>query len=479
MSYTAPSESAQLDNSQGGASNQGRRFQPGVLRPGPAPGVNYWFNERTIVAFDIAASVRRPLLVIGPSGSGKTSLGRAVAASFQASLYAPNLRSRSTVTDLCFTFDDRRALRDAQLGVSRVAPSHYIEPGILWWALDPDSAARRGDATDAAETARATDPGLNPGDRSRTAVVLLDDVDRTNDDFLLDLLTVLDTESFVVNETGFQVRATRDVLYIVTSNAARELTQSFVRRSVLLMLEEPPRDELLDIGRLHFPRVPLDILRDLTDRFVTMRAQLRSHTRGSAGIGIYLDAIRAVESMALNPADDSNWDQVARRILPMVAATPAPIPAPTTATIRPTAGVSVFINYAREDQDVAARLYDDLRTRGFSPWMDKRNLLPGQNWKLEIERAIRNSAFFIALLSSRSVNKRGYVQAELKAAYATLAEIPAGQIYVIPVRIDEVEVPPGPLVDLHWLDLEPYQSGLERIVATIEAVPPERSGAAS
>lgn len=108
--------------------------------------------------------------------------------------------------------------------------------------------------------------------------------------------------------------------------------------------------------------------------------------------------------------------------------------------------------------------------------MDKRNLLPGQPWKTEIEQAIRRASFFVALLSSRSVSKRGYVQAELKAAYEVLAEIPPGQIYVIPVRIDNVELPPGPLRDLHWLDLEPYHAGISRIIETIAAVPPERGG---
>ncbi|MGE0086834.1 MAG: toll/interleukin-1 receptor domain-containing protein [Desulfococcaceae bacterium] len=64
--------------------------------------------------------------------------------------------------------------------------------------------------------------------------------------------------------------------------------------------------------------------------------------------------------------------------------------------------LKVFISYAREDIDTARRLYADLKMAGIVPWMDKIDLLPGQNWKFHITKAIRESSFFIALLSSKS-----------------------------------------------------------------------------
>jgi hypothetical protein len=74
----------------------------------------------------------------------------------------------------------------------------------------------------------------------------------------------------------------------------------------------------------------------------------------------------------------------------------------------------VFISYAREDYEAAASIYRFLKDNVCDPWMDVESILPGQDWPLEIQKAIENSDFFIACLSSQSVNKRGFVQSELK-----------------------------------------------------------------
>jgi hypothetical protein len=74
----------------------------------------------------------------------------------------------------------------------------------------------------------------------------------------------------------------------------------------------------------------------------------------------------------------------------------------------------VFVSYAREDSAAALRLYEDLKPRAdLGLWLDKKDLLPGQTWSLEIRKAIRKSRYFIPLFSSTSVQKRGYVQKEI------------------------------------------------------------------
>jgi hypothetical protein len=97
---------------------------------------------------------------------------------------------------------------------------------------------------------------------------------------------------------------------------------------------------------------------------------------------------------------------------------------------------TVFISYAREDASSAEHLYMDLRKANIDAWLDTKCLLPGQNWKREISKAIKNSAYFLALISKRSVNKRGVVQKELKQAPDVLQEIPSHHIFLIPVRLD-------------------------------------------
>jgi hypothetical protein len=128
---------------------------------------------------------------------------------------------------------------------------------------------------------------------------------------------------------------------------------------------------------------------------------------------------------------------------------------------------TVFISYAREDYQPALRLYQDLQRTDLQPWLDKEELLPGQSWNLEIRKAIRKSRYFVALFSSTSVQKRGYVQKEYKLSLEVLDEFPEGEIFAIPVRLDSCEIPYEKFRKLEYLDLFPdWNQGVKRLLRT-------------
>lgn len=132
----------------------------------------------------------------------------------------------------------------------------------------------------------------------------------------------------------------------------------------------------------------------------------------------------------------------------------------------------VFISYAREDYEAARRLYDFLLLQGQEPWLDKECLLPGQKWESAIQAAIRESHFFIALLSLNSIEKRGYVQKELRAGLEMLGQIPDSQIFLIPIRIGECEPTHERLRELQWVDMFPnWEDGLQRLNKVFAFVP--------
>lgn len=121
----------------------------------------------------------------------------------------------------------------------------------------------------------------------------------------------------------------------------------------------------------------------------------------------------------------------------------------------------VFICYGREDETHARRLNQDLKGAGLNTWFDRERLLPGQKWEVEIKKAIGKSRFFIALLSSRSVNRRGFVQKELAQALSVLDEFPESGIFLIPARLDDCSLPTR-LQKLQWVDMFPsWSDGLE------------------
>ena len=125
----------------------------------------------------------------------------------------------------------------------------------------------------------------------------------------------------------------------------------------------------------------------------------------------------------------------------------------------------VFLCHASEDKQKVLEVYTRLRDEGFKPWIDKEDLLPGQFWEHEIPKAIKSSDFVILFLSKTSVSKRGYVQKEVKLALDVLDQSPEGRIFVIPVRLDDCEVPER-FRQLHWCNLF-ENDGWDRILKAI------------
>ncbi|MBT3877543.1 MAG: toll/interleukin-1 receptor domain-containing protein [Candidatus Scalindua sp.] len=126
----------------------------------------------------------------------------------------------------------------------------------------------------------------------------------------------------------------------------------------------------------------------------------------------------------------------------------------------------IFLSYSRMDIETARNLYKKLKTAGHSVWFDKESLLPGQDWEIEIRRAIVEAKAILICLSSSWVERRGYIQKELKLAIEVMKEIPEGEIHTIPVRLDDCQVPSA-LAKLQWVDIfEP--DGIERLQQALE-----------
>jgi hypothetical protein len=127
-----------------------------------------------------------------------------------------------------------------------------------------------------------------------------------------------------------------------------------------------------------------------------------------------------------------------------------------------------FIAYVEEDLPAAERLYSALAALGFDPWLDKKRLLPGQNWPRSIERIIEISDFFLACFSRRAAGKRGYFQSELRYALDCATRMPLGQIFFIPVRLDDCRLPSQISRQFQYVDLFPeWDRGFDRIVSVM------------
>ena len=110
----------------------------------------------------------------------------------------------------------------------------------------------------------------------------------------------------------------------------------------------------------------------------------------------------------------------------------------------------VFLCHASQDKPVVRKLYSRLLAEGWiDPWLDERKLLPGQDWRTNIEEAVESSEIVMICLSKNSVTKEGFIQKELRYAKEIALEKPEDTIFLIPILFEECEVPRG-LRFLQW-----------------------------
>jgi hypothetical protein len=102
----------------------------------------------------------------------------------------------------------------------------------------------------------------------------------------------------------------------------------------------------------------------------------------------------------------------------------------------------VFLCHSSNDKPTVRELYQRLKQEGWiDPWLDEDKLYPGQDWDLEIEKAVEDSDAVIVCLSKNSVSKEGYIQRELRFVLKIADLKPEGTVFIIPMRLDDCPMP--------------------------------------
>lgn len=101
-----------------------------------------------------------------------------------------------------------------------------------------------------------------------------------------------------------------------------------------------------------------------------------------------------------------------------------------------------FLCYAKENQSVVREFSQRLKSENWiDPWFDEEDILPGQIWQDSVVNAVRHSHAVIVFLSQVAIASEGFFHKELKLALDTAAEKPEGTIFIIPIRVDDCNVP--------------------------------------
>ncbi|MEM9685616.1 MAG: TIR domain-containing protein, partial [Bacteroidota bacterium] len=113
-----------------------------------------------------------------------------------------------------------------------------------------------------------------------------------------------------------------------------------------------------------------------------------------------------------------------------------------------------------------------LNEHGLNPWLDKESLTPGVIWEEKTEEAIKNARFFLACLSRKSVNKKGYFQKELRMALREFEKKPSGTSYFIPVLIEDIELLDIAVGKVHLKDFHAVkitdEKGFQKLITLIK-----------
>ena len=263
-------------------------------RPGSPADVQALLGEQAYLAdrglataIFLALSLGRPLLLEGEAGVGKTEVAKALAAAFGVELVRLQCYEGIDASQALYEWDYAR-----QLLSIRATPDGQAS------LRGPNAEAERVDDLFSARflVERPLLKALRAGDR---AVLLIDEVDRADDEFEAFLLEVLSDFQVTVPELG-TIRAEQPPLVIVTSNRTRELHDALKRRCLYHWIDYPALEQEVRIVRARAPEVPAALARKVAVAVARLRALDLAKRPGVAETIDWAEALAALGAAGLD-----------------------------------------------------------------------------------------------------------------------------------------------------------------------------------
>ncbi len=213
---------------------------------------SYLADRGLATAMFLALSLQRPLLLEGEAGVGKTEAAKALAAVFGVELIRLQCYEGIDAGQALYEWDYARQLLHIRALSERAAaddraveelfgPRFLVERPLL--------------------------KALRAGDH---AVLLIDEIDRADDEFEAFLLEVLSDFQVTVPEIG-TIKADVPPAVVVTSNRTRELHDALKRRCLYHWIDYPSPDREIEIVRLRAPGVAEDLAAKVTGAVARLR----------------------------------------------------------------------------------------------------------------------------------------------------------------------------------------------------------------
>src|SRR4051812_31207877 len=211
----------------------------------------YLPGESTALVSYLATRLGKPVLVEGPAGVGKTELAKKLA----------EYLGRSLVRLQCYEgLDEAKALYEWNYRKQLLRIQAEAE-GTGWQAVQDDIFG---------EEFLLSRPLLQAIASEEPVVLLIDEIDKTDQEFEAMLLELLSDFQLSIPELG-RIEARTHPVVLLTSNNSRELTEALKRRCLYLWLDYPSPERELEIVHLHAPELDQTVARRLVEVIAMVR----------------------------------------------------------------------------------------------------------------------------------------------------------------------------------------------------------------
>jgi MoxR-like ATPase len=255
--------------------------------------VDYLVDEGLATALFLSLRLPQPLLLEGEAGVGKTEAAKALASALDTPLIRLQCYDGIDASEALYEWNYPRQLlairlaeaNDARLGEDDLFGPQYLVRRPLLRALE------------------------HPG--PRPAVLLIDEIDRADDDFEAFLLELLADAAVTIPELG-TIRATHPPAIVLTSNRTRDLHDAVKRRCLYQWIDYPTAERELEIVRRRVPAAA----ESLAVAVVTAVAKMReSDVQKPPGIAEAIDWLAALQLLGVMELDETTIDRTLGAVL--------------------------------------------------------------------------------------------------------------------------------------------------------------------